>query len=270
MANKKKNVNVEEKNKKEKVVKKTEEKSKKDLKKEKEFEKLVAEEEIEEVVEDFDEDYDDEDDNEVIIVKEKKHNEGKCACGDDCNCGCNCNNETMVLKFLIGVSICVSVLTLLISFIVLNKVNNINSYYSDDKVVELDNDNTDSTSADYDVSMFKSIDADEFIDMFDKDDDKIRFVYTGRETCSYCVAFLPALQQSIEDYDYTLYYLDTTGVTEDAYNEIVEFDSDLEESFMSTPMVYAIKNGEVVDYNNGYTEYSTYVEFLEDNKVKEK
>lgn len=250
MANKKKN--VEEKNKKV---------NKKDLKKEKEFEKLVAEEEFEEI-DDFDDDFDDEDANEVVTVKEKKHNDS------ECGCGCNCNNENMVLKFLIGVSICISAVTLLLLLVVLSKVNNINSYYEKDEVVS--SENGEDTAADYDVSMFEAISTSDFIEMFDKDDDKIRFVYTGRETCSYCVAFLPALQQSIKDYDYTLYYLDTTGVTESDYNKIIEFDEDLEESFLATPMVYAVKNGEVIDYNDGYTEYATYAEFLEDNKVKEK
>jgi len=233
MANKKKS--VEENNKKI---------DKKELKKEKEFEKLVAEEEIEEV-EEFDDDeyYDD-------LRKEN-------------DIDSDSNNDIKVLKILTCVCICVAAVSLFISLIILSKIEHINSFY-----VEKTPEEESSVTEDYDTSMFKEISVDDFIDMFDEDDNKIRFVYTGTSRCSYCVAFLPALQQSIEEYDYTLYYLNTDNVTGDDVSEIVEFDDDLEENFPSTPMVYAVKNGKVIDFNNGYTEYSTYVKFLKDNDVE--
>ena len=47
-------------------------------------------------------------------------------------------------------------------------------------------------------------------------------------------------------------------------------DETFEEDFPATPMVYLVGKGEVKDVNEGYTEYDTYVKFLEDNGVEKK
>ena len=52
--------------------------------------------------------------------------------------------------------------------------------------------------------------------------------------------------------------------------KISELDDVLAENISYTPMVYAVKNGEVIDVNDGYTEYSTLTQFLEDNGVEKK
>ena len=156
----------------------------------------------------------------------------------------------------------ISVVALFVSLIILSKVSHIDSFY-------VEEDETDQTvESGYDTSMFTSVSDDDFISFFEEDDDTVRFVFSGRSTCSYCVAFLPYLQQSVEEYDYTLYYLDIDQVSK--YDEISDLDEKLAENFSYTPMVYAIKNGEVIDINDGYTEYSTLTEFLEENGVEKK
>lgn len=268
---KKKIVKKEEDKKEKKVVNKkdTKKELKKDKNKKDEFDKLVEELEIEEA-DDFveevsnnntyfdedeedtdieeDEDYDDEDVSEYVSVSKSTDE----------------NNEVKVLKLLTCVALCISVVTLLISLVILNKVSNINSYFVEDDEAESE------VSSEYDTSMFTELTEDEFIALFDEDyeDDEIRFVFSGRSTCSYCVAFLPYLQQSVEEYDYTLYYLDIDSVSK--YDEIQDLDEILEENISYTPMVYAIKNGEVIDVNDGYTEYSTLTAFLEEYGVEAK
>ena len=124
---------------------------------------------------------------------------------------------------------------------------------------------------DYDTSMFARVTEDDFIALFEEEkfkDDKVYFVFSGRKTCSYSYMFLPHLQKSIQEYDYTLYYLDIDRVSK--YDEISSLDEELAENISYTPMVYAVKNGKVIDVNAGYTEYSTLVQFLKINGVERK
>lgn len=204
-----------------------------------------GEEEVDDIEE---EEYDDEDEfEEVVPVKKTSKNN---------------DNQNNTLMFITCASLIISVVALFVSLIILSKVSHIDSFY-------VEEDETDQTvESGYDTSMFTSVSDDDFISFFEEDDDTVRFVFSGRSTCSYCVAFLPYLQQSVEEYDYTLYYLDIDQVSK--YDEISDLDEKLAENFSYTPMVYAIKNGEVIDINDGYTEYSTLTEFLEENGVEKK
>lgn len=208
-------------------------------------------EEGEEEVEDIEEEYEDDEDafEEVVSVKKNTKNSSN-----------NSQNNTLV--FITCGALIISVVSLFISLIILNKVSHIDSFF-----VEED-DSSEQVETGYDTSMFTSISEDDFIAMFEEDDDEVRFVFSGRSTCSYCVAFLPYLQQSVDEYDYTLHYLDIDKVSK--YDEISDLDDKLAENISYTPMVYAIKNGEVIDINDGYTEYSTLTEFLEENGVEKK
>lgn len=125
------------------------------------------------------------------------------------------------------------------------------------------------TNTEYDVSMFDTVDADKVIDLYKSDD--IQVIYVGRETCGYCVQFLPVLQQAQEDYGYKTKYLDITTVTEDGQKAILEKDNDedfLATNFGATPMVMLVKDGKLVDGWVGYAEYETFAKFLEDNGFK--
>jgi len=249
MANKKKVTKVEssKENKKETKLKKSE---KKVLQEEKNKE-LIIDEKL-----DLDEEFEDYDDEEIELEVE---DESSLEVVQEFNL----NNEVKALKMLVCVSICVTIISLLISLVILNKVTSGN----DNK-----KDNESETSVDenenYDVSMFKSIKIDEFKEMYD--DDKTYFVYTGRSTCGYCVAFLPTLQQSVKEYDYTLYYLDMSNVTNDDISSVIEMDEDFSDTFSATPMVYVIGDKELVSVNEGYTDYDTYAKFLEDHGVEKK
>lgn len=223
--------------------------------------KVIDKEELKEkevsIVEeiDMDEDYDDEDDmveNDLAGLNLK--NEGEFVL----------EKEVKTIKFLVCIAIFISVISLFVGLITLNKLSE--GTYSD--VVEDEEEENSDSSDEYDVSMFESITMDDFKDMFE--DDEKYFVFVGRSTCGYCVAFLPYLQKSVEDYDYTLYYLNAQNLTSSDVSDAVELDSSLKDTFSSTPMVYVIEDGEVVDVNKGYTDYDVLANFLEDNGVKEK
>lgn len=115
----------------------------------------------------------------------------------------------------------------------------------------------------YDVSMFDEISADEFVEAYNGSDLKV--VYFGRSTCAYCIQFLPILQQAQADYNYTTLYVDIEAIDSDGVSKITELDSYLEETYGQTPSVVLVQNGQIVDYNLGYTDYSTFVSMLEEN-----
>ena len=124
----------------------------------------------------------------------------------------------------------------------------------------------------YDVSMFTSVTADTLGEAVAEDTAKL--VYIGRDSCGYCVQFLPVLQQAQEDYDYETLYLDiTTVTTTEQQDKILAFDNEdkfLEQNFGGTPMVLLMKDGKLVDTWIGYAEYSEYSSWLEENGFAKK
>ena len=149
---------------------------------------------------------------------------------------------------------------LLINTVVLIAVNGNSNNASSEEETE---------TAEYDVSMFTSITADEFVEAFKSDDLKV--IYMGRETCGYCVQFLPNLQKAQEEYGYETLYLDITTVDSNAQEKIVNLDKDFfEEYYGSTPTVLLVKNNKIVDSHIGYSEYDDYAEFLEKNGFSKK
>lgn len=216
------------------------------------FNKMVEEEEI--LEKDFEE-FDDED--------SMAHEEHTCNCGDH-HCASNENKGLKGLLVVSCITLCISVVVLLVSLITLNKVNNLNGTASTKEETE------EVQEAEYDVSMFKEINAKEFIKMFKEKDGKRHYIYTGTSSCSYCLAFLPSLQKSVKEYDYTLYYLDVAKLTQEEVTEIQKLDDKFAEFFGYTPMVFVTKNAVVRDVNEGYVEYETFAKFLEENKVSKK
>lgn len=139
--------------------------------------------------------------------------------------------------------------------------------YYGSKEVAKDNDSYYFVPEDYDTSMFTKITAAEMIEKYKKGD--AFFVLTARGSCTYCQQFRPIAAQSVEKYNYTLYYLDTTTLTNDDYTNIRALDDKLSE-FGSTPNVYYFKGKTVADVQAGYTDDVAYGEFLEKNGVKAK
>ena len=121
----------------------------------------------------------------------------------------------------------------------------------------------------YDISMFDVINASKLVDLYKSNE--MQVIYIGRETCGYCVQFLPVLQQAQKDYGYKTKYLDITTVTEEEQKAILAKDNSenfLKTNFGATPMVMLIKNGKLVNGWIGYAEYDAFASFLEQNGLK--
>lgn len=132
----------------------------------------------------------------------------------------------------------------------------------------------------YDVSMFNSIDATAFMSLLK--DKEPSLIYFGRETCTFCVQFLPVLQQAQTDLGYQMNYIDVTDVdtTTDDFESMIELydgmldtyneknNSEYEELYGYTPAVLIVQDGKIKDIWIGYGNYDTYVEWLSENGIK--
>lgn len=124
-------------------------------------------------------------------------------------------------------------------------------------------------SGEYDVSMLTAINADNFVEFFKGSDLKI--IYMGREDCGYCVSFLPTLQKSLEDYDYTLHYYDINSNSDTASVEKIQaLDEFFKENYGVTPIVVFVKDNKVVDQLVGAVDYETVESLLVKNNISKK
>ena len=123
--------------------------------------------------------------------------------------------------------------------------------------------NNGSSTSDYDVSMFNAVSVSDILKFLGTSNKETHILYLGRSTCSACVAFLPNLQATQKEMNFTTDYLDITTVdtTSDDYKkfsnllskEITQTDhgtsetGKISEFYGYTPMIIVVKNGEAVD-----------------------
>ena len=109
---------------------------------------------------------------------------------------------------------------------------------------------------------------------------KTILVYIGRETCGYCVQYVPFLTEVQKTLgSYTTYYIDIAkildyvngGITDNESNDImvnlatVKEQKDVMNDWGSTPMVLVIKNNKITNSLIGYTDASTLTQFVKEN-----
>ena len=87
-------------------------------------------------------------------------------------------------------------------------------------------------------------------------------VYVGYDDCQSCKEFKPILNQLIENYDITIYYLPTDDKqTEDQLNEI---QYNYFYRMYWTPTTYIVEDGEVLAIKEQPIEYEELVEWLKE------
>ena len=87
-------------------------------------------------------------------------------------------------------------------------------------------------------------------------------VYVGYDDCQSCKEFKPILNQLIENYDITIYYLPTDDKqTEDQLNDI---QYNYFYRMYWTPTTYIVEDGEVLAIKEQLIEYEELVEWLKE------
>lgn len=125
---------------------------------------------------------------------------------------------------------------------------------------------TNNEEVEYDVSSFKAINGQEFIDAYKGSELKV--IYIGRETCGYCVQFVPVLKQAQKELGFTPLYLDISTITSSDAEAIMGLDSYFEENFGYTPMTVLVKDNKIVAEQIGALGYDDLVSFLKENLSK--
>ena len=114
-------------------------------------------------------------------------------------------------------------------------------------------------SANYDVSSFKAINTDEFIEAYNGSDTTL--IYLGRPDCGYCIKFVPVLTEVQKKYNFTTLYLDINEVNSSDVSRIValneEFFKGENTAYGYTPMTLIVKDGKILDSQVGYSSAST-------------
>lgn len=92
-------------------------------------------------------------------------------------------------------------------------------------------------------------------------------MFIGSEGCGYCTQFKESINESLEDYNYNVYYLSIDGLSEDDMTKLYATDSYFTEEEWGTPLTFLYKDGKVVDVLSGYVDANELVKFLKENKV---
>lgn len=138
------------------------------------------------------------------------------------------------------------------------------------------------TNTEYDVSAFKEVSG---TDLENESKSSTKVIYVGRSTCGYCTAFLPALKQAQEEFNYQTLYIDIAKIIDftsqefkildqKSYDSIMnlkttdEYKGYLEENFGATPMTIVMKDKKVIGIQVGYIEYKELKSFLNANGIK--
>lgn len=123
--------------------------------------------------------------------------------------------------------------------------------------------NNGSSTSNYDVSMFNEVSVSDILKYLGTSNKDTHILYLGRSTCSACIAFLPGLQETQKEMNFTTDYLDIEKVSTDS-DDFKKFSSllskeitqningtsqtgKISEFYGYTPMVIVVKNGEAVD-----------------------
>lgn len=88
-----------------------------------------------------------------------------------------------------------------------------------------------------------------------------KLVMIGRDNCSWCQLFKPTLDFMSEKYEFEYTYVNTNELTNNVFNKLLK-DINVDANSFGTPLTIVVKEGQVVDSLNGYTDEVDLLEFL--------
>lgn len=171
-------------------------------------------------------------------------------------------------------------ITVILSLMLIVLTIGVSKMYSNNDSKSTNNKNEDTEyNTNYDVSMFKKI---KVSDIKSETKNKLSVIYVGRETCSWCSAFLPNLWKAQEKYGYTTLYIDIAKIIDfenggildqSSYDTMTKltgngYEEYVSKNFGSTPMILIMKDNKIVGAQTGYSEYSDFEKVLTDAGIK--
>lgn len=101
----------------------------------------------------------------------------------------------------------------------------------------------------------------EFHSALNGDDNAL--VMIGRDNCSWCQLFHPSLDFMHEQYGFDYLYVNTNELTSSGLKLLLK-DINVSEDDFGTPLTIVVKDGEIVDSLNGFTDEEDLLEFLKE------
>lgn len=102
----------------------------------------------------------------------------------------------------------------------------------------------------------------DFYSAFNGEESKL--VMIGRDNCGWCQLFHPSLDFMSKKYGFDYLYVDTNKLTSSVFNKLLK-DISVDSKSFGTPLTVVVKNGEVVDSLNGFTDETDLLDFLKKN-----
>lgn len=105
---------------------------------------------------------------------------------------------------------------------------------------------------------------DKYKDMMNSKTEKL--FYIGRPTCSYCQQLEPSLKEITGMYDIKYEYINIDDFNQTTLNKVLAlFDTDT-----STPQLFIVKKGKVINKLQGYTDRDGLFDFFKENEMIDK
>ena len=92
-----------------------------------------------------------------------------------------------------------------------------------------------------------------------------KLVMIGRDNCSWCQLFQPTLDFMSKKYNFNYTYVNTNELTNSVFNKLLKT-INVDPKDFGTPLTIVVKEGNVIDSLNGYTDEVDLLEFLKKNK----
>lgn len=99
------------------------------------------------------------------------------------------------------------------------------------------------------------------------EDEKAFVVVIERAGCSYCIQYMPIIEEVAKEKKIPLYYIDTDTVASEDMNELSNTNSYLKRNNWGTPTTLFMLGDRVIDAIGGYVEKETVLKFLKDRVV---
>ena len=123
---------------------------------------------------------------------------------------------------------------------------------------------TENTEDELSAAGFKELSLDDYLKLIKSD--KKSIILIARPTCSFCQMFTPVLKQAKEEMKLEVNYFNTDTIAdEDTANKFYSSLDYLKTDEWGTPLTLIVKDGKIIDKNNGYVELKEIKEFFKKN-----
>ncbi len=99
------------------------------------------------------------------------------------------------------------------------------------------------------------------------EEQKDNLILIARPTCSYCMQFIPILEEIVDEYGITINYFDTDTLSSEENSQFYESSSLYSSDNFGTPTLIITNNNTIKDYSIGYMEKDATIDWLKDNGI---